>query len=73
VFIKWKIQTPFPVECSLQRRDGEHSLHLAPLILQASSWEGCALVQIQHKLIVFYVPGSSCHSSKGECRGLGLI
>lgn len=51
-------------------RDGEHSLHLAPQILQASGWEMCALVQIQYKPLVFYVPGSNCHSSKRECEGL---
>lgn len=52
---------------------GNTVFHLAPHILQASGWEGCALVQIQYKLLVFYVPGSNCHSSKGECEGLGLI
>lgn len=73
VFIKWKIQIPFPIKCLLKMRDKEHSFHLAPQVLQGSGWEGCALVQMQYKLLVLYVPGSNCCSIKGECERQGLV
>lgn len=66
-----KFKYAFP--CSLKLSSGEQCSFSPSGFAIPRGWEWCALVQVQYKLLVFYVPVGSCDSNKGECEGLGLI